>query len=220
MISFDLLDESIELMTNKKDFSSPQTLWNEIKAGKTEAYNLLYDNYIDTLFSFGSGFSSDKELIRDSIHDLFLDLYNYRKTISETDNIKNYLFKSLKRKIFYNQKKKLRLTYREEIHDLTLLKTESGEDNIIREEDSNQVLSVLNKAIDKLPYRQREALILKYKAELSYEEISGIMEVSVESVRNLVYRSVKNLRDNVSGQIDGNSIILFFLKVITETFIF
>lgn len=217
MISFELLDESIELMTIKKDFSDQRTLWNEIKAGKTDAYNLLYDHYIDTLYSFGSGFSSDKELIKDSIHDLFLELYKYRKTISETDNIKNYLFKSLKRKILSNQKKKLRLTYREEVQDLTSLRIESKEDNIIQEEDSDQVLAVLNRAINKLPYRQREALVLKYKAELSYDEISEIMEVSVESVRTLVYRSLKTLKESVSGQIDSNSIILFFLKVISGT---
>lgn len=217
MVSFEFLDETIELMSIKKDFSDQRNLWNEIKEGRTEAFNLLYDYYIDMLYSFGTGFSSDKELIKDSIHDLFLELNKYRKTISETDNIKNYLFKSLKRKILSNQRKKLRLTYREEVQDYTLFRTESKEDSIIQEEDSDQVLAVLNRAINKLPYRQREALVLKYKAELSYGEISEIMEISVESVRTLIYRSLKTLKESVSGKIDGSSIILFFLKVISGT---
>ena len=59
----------------------------------------LYDIYVDELFAYGMQFSSDKSQVMDAIHDLFLNLYKYRKTIAVTDNVTYYLFRSLKNNI-------------------------------------------------------------------------------------------------------------------------
>ena len=52
--------------------------------------------------------------------------------------------------------------------------------------------------ISKLPPRQQEALYLRYYAQLSYEEISLIMAISIQSVTNLVFKSVRALRENLT----------------------
>ena len=60
-------------------------------------------------------YSRDRELVKDCIHDLIFDLYKYRKNLAENDNIRNYLFKSLKRKVLASGKKNLRLVYSENL---------------------------------------------------------------------------------------------------------
>ncbi len=74
-------------------------IWQRIKKGDSEAYSIIYDQYVDVLISIGQYYSSDKEFIISCIHDLFFDIYKYRKNLSDNDNIKLYLIKSLKRKI-------------------------------------------------------------------------------------------------------------------------
>lgn len=180
-------------------------LWKRIKAGNAEAFQELYARYADVLFSFGMVYSKDRELVKDCIHDLVFDLYKYRKNLAENDNIRNYLFKSLKRKVLASGKKNMRLVYSENLNRDT--------ENEIRDTDGDELeeqqdqLNQINRLIDQLPDKQREILNLKFQLEMPYHEISEIMDISVESVRTSVYRSIKTIRE----QLDGKDIILFFV---------
>ena len=58
-----------------------------------------------------------------------------------------------------------------------------------------QKFSQLEKALKKIPERQKTALLLKSQENLSYEEISKIMSVSVSSVESLIFRGRKKLLD-------------------------
>lgn len=215
MLNLANIEPMEDLMTVDENYMHHINLWKQVKDGKIKAFDTLYDQYIDALYAFGLSFSSDTELVRDSIQDLFFELYKYRKKLSDTDNIKNYLFKSLKRKIIYNQNKALKVVYKREVFENTKEDKESVEENIINTENSNAVKKQLAKAIEALPYRQREALTLKFKAELPYGEVAKILNISVESARTLIYRAIKSLKESVAGKIDDDSIILLFLQLTT-----
>lgn len=66
----------------------------------------------------------------------------------------------------------------------------------------------LAKAIQQLPERQQEALNLRFILELPYSEVASIMDISLESVRTLVYRSVKTLREDLK---DNQITVLFYV---------
>uniref|UniRef100_UPI003216A1C1 RNA polymerase sigma factor n=1 Tax=uncultured Draconibacterium sp. TaxID=1573823 RepID=UPI003216A1C1 len=171
-------------------------LWENLKNGDDTDFSHFYDNYVDFLFSVGIAYSNDKDLIKDSIHDLFIDLYKYRRKLSVNVNVKGYLIKSLKRKISSNQKKSGKLTLKETLLD-------SDYPTLIQESfihgKENALIKKLLIQIDRLPERQKEALVLKYQNELSYPEIAEILNISVESARTLVYRTIKSLRKNLSN---------------------
>ena len=79
-------------------------LWTKLKSGDINAIGDIYELFIDDLFTYGIQLSDDKDFVMDCIHDLFLDLYKYKKNLSMTDNIKYYLLRSLKNKIFKKRK--------------------------------------------------------------------------------------------------------------------
>jgi RNA polymerase sigma factor (sigma-70 family) len=190
----------------QKEVNIDYLLWKRIKAGETQAFHELYLQYADILFSFGSIYSKDQELVKDCIHDLFFDLYKYRKTLSDNDHIRNYLFKSLKRKIQLPKNGKLNLVYSSKIQEENELKSNSFDDELLEEKEENLVR--IRKAIDRLSDRQQEALNLRFQTGLSYSEIGKILDISVESVRTLVYRSVKTIREELKA--NNVSLILFF----------
>jgi len=74
-------------------------LWKEFIHGNEDAFRLIYQGHVQTLFKYGYNFTHDEALIKDCIQDIFVDLMKYRSTIGSSDNIRLYLFKSLKRKI-------------------------------------------------------------------------------------------------------------------------
>jgi len=195
-----------------KEINSDYLLWKEIKAGNTQAFHDLYVLYADILFSFGRIFTKDQELVKDCIHDLIVDLFKYRKGLSDNDNIRNYLFKSLKRKIQANRQKKINLVYTENLHGETSFLTILSEEEEM--EDRNERLKNIMILIDRLPEKQREILHLRFQLDLAYEEIAHVMDISVESVRTSIYRSIKSLR--VDLQIRDLPLMVIVMKIREE----
>ncbi|NBF06841.1 RNA polymerase sigma factor [Pseudomonas sp. Fl5BN2] len=53
-------------------------------------------------------------------------------------------------------------------------------------------------ALDKLPDRQREAIVLQYYQELSNTEAAALMQISVEALESLLSRARRNLRSHLA----------------------
>jgi len=174
------------------------TAWNNLIEGDKQALGDLYDQFVDILFSYGMYHSKDRGYVMDCIHDLFLDIYKYRKNLSTSTNIKYYLFKSLKRKI--NKKYKVKdvpvsneqFLFRFEGNQKN--NTASCEEKIIGEERILERNKSLLKALETLTQNQQKVLFLRYNENKTYEEISEIMNVSIETARTSIYRAIKKLR--------------------------
>lgn len=169
--------------------------WQKLKAGHVDALGELYDIFIDDLFCYGMQLSKDKNYVMDCIHDLFLNLYKYRKNLATTDNVKYYLLRSLKNQILKQSKNKTSI-FDEGLQQKNY--SHSIEEQIITSEISNERAHKLSKAINLLSKKQRKGLLLRFTEELSYEEIASIMEVSVQTSRTIIYRAIKVLRQNMA----------------------
>ena len=55
--------------------------------------------YVNQLFNFGLRLTTDRELLKDCIHDVFVKIYVKREELSEVVNFRSYLFISLKNRI-------------------------------------------------------------------------------------------------------------------------
>lgn len=192
-----------------KEVNSDYLLWKRVKAGETQAFHELYMQFADVLFSFGSIYSKDQELVKDCIHDLFFDLYKYRKNLADNDHIRNYLFKSLKRKIQSPQSGKLKLVFTNTFQEENEQKQSLSESEDIENQEEN--IENIRNAMGKLSDRQQEALNLRFQVGLPYTEVARILDISVESVRTLVYRSVKTIREEL--KLNNNALILFYLQI-------
>jgi len=193
----------------QKEVNTDFLLWKRIKAGETLAFHELYMQFADILFSFGLIYSKDQELVKDCIHDLFFDLYKYRKNLSDNDHIRNYLFKSLKRKIQSPQSGKLKLVFTNTFQEENEQRTSLAETEALENQEEN--IKNIRIAMGKLSDRQQEVLNLRFQVGLSYPEIAKILDISVESVRTLVYRSVKTIREEL--KLNNNALILFCLQI-------
>lgn len=176
-------------------------IWDKLRTGDIEALGDLYDLFIDTLFSYGIQFSPDKHYVMDCIHDLFLDLHKYKNNLSPSNNVKYYLFRSLKNKIL--KKDKTKLLYL--TNEITSKKnddinySESFEEKIIAKELLEYNTLKLSKAITFLTKKQRRTLLLRFTEEKDYEEIAQIMEVTVETSRTIIYRAIKELKKHLTA---------------------
>ena len=80
----------------------------------------------------------------------------------------------------------------------TLFNIGSGGDDAQQKMDDEEQQNHVQLAIQSLPENQRIALTLRTFRELSYDEISDIMDVSVSSVESLLFRAKKNLKKKLA----------------------
>jgi len=173
---------------------SDTQLWNNFLSGDNEAYKIIYNTHIQPLFKFGLHFTRDEALVQDCIQDLFIDLHKYRSGLKKTNNIKLYLFISLKRKIIRSlgkEEKFAQLNSEDIPFNYSLLIDEEYDDEL-----RNQKFELLEKAMGELSNRQREAIYLRFVSELSYEELSDVLQLNYQSARNLIYRGIEKLRES------------------------
>ncbi|WP_167459444.1 RNA polymerase sigma factor [Pedobacter jejuensis] len=172
--------------------------WKNFKNGNAAAFEYLYKTHSAGLYNYGSKFTKDKDLIKECIQDLFVGLWTRRHSVGNPGHIKNYLYKSFRHAIF---KKIFQLskneTY-EETENYQFHAVLNIEETIIDNERQLQVNEQLQNAMAKLTARQREAIFLKFHEQLSYEEISQIMGISVKAGYKIMARSLDYLRNNLS----------------------
>jgi RNA polymerase sigma factor (sigma-70 family) len=145
--------------------------------------------------SFGLSIAPNRSLVKDSIQELFIEIWRYRKNDAEVKNVKMYVFKSLANKIKKEITRENRRYAKEQTEGLNALyfrnDAEMGVINLQKEETTNQRL--LN-ALDKLPSRQKEVIRYVFFENLSNDQISKLMGINVQSVYTLTWKAVCNLR--------------------------
>jgi len=169
-------------------------LWKSFKSGNESAFILIYETYFEKLYSYGRRLTSDEGIIKDAIQDLFIELRENRENLGDTDSIKFYLFKCLKRKIIRELESWV-YKHEELKEGLPVEITFSHEQVLIDSQLDIEKTDRLNQALQGLSKRKREALYYLYYEGLSYEQIGDIMDLShVKSARNLVYKALDFLR--------------------------
>ncbi|MDR0699787.1 MAG: sigma-70 family RNA polymerase sigma factor [Tannerella sp.] len=168
-------------------------LWEKILAGDEDAYSYLYRQYVEELFSYGMRFTSDKELIKDCIQDLFVKIYSNRSNLSCTDNVKLYLFIALKN-ILFNVFEKDKSLYKMDTIEPVFTVEYTIEDEWIENELEQERRNKINKVLETLTPRQKEVIYYRYTKGLKLNHIGEIMDMNYQSVQNLLQRSIKKLR--------------------------
>lgn len=71
-------------------------LWNDFREGNEEAFSKLYELFAADLYRYGYNLVRNKQIVEDCLHELFLHLYNKRNRLGPTNNIRFYLYRTLR----------------------------------------------------------------------------------------------------------------------------
>lgn len=175
-------------------YTTDRELWEAFKEGDREAFTQLYNHHIGDLLTYGYRVTSDRQLIRDSIHDLFLHLWRNRTHLNTTDSIRFYLYRSLRNRIIRNSEKNNQVAIDSAHLFGNIVGELSFEDDLIAKEELSEQLQQLKRAIQQLPKRQQEIIQLRYYHDFSFDEIAEMMQINNQSVRNLLHRAISELR--------------------------
>lgn len=170
-------------------------LWESFKKGDRSAFEALFNKSYKGLFQYGFKLNRDHQLVDDCIQDLFFELWTGRHNLPKVDTVKGYLFRALRYKLIKQLRKNSKYDVLDE--DTPEFWESSYESILIDEEKSSDLHKKLAHFMKQLSPRQKEAITLRFINQMSYEEIGEVMSISYQGSVNLIYKSLKYLRENM-----------------------
>jgi RNA polymerase sigma-70 factor (ECF subfamily) len=179
-------------------FASEIDHWKCMLEGDQNAFLKIYNLHYPDLFRYGFYLTKDKEVTKDCIQEVFLELWKNSAAINKNvQDIKGYLFTWLRRKInkavshSINQKAK---------ESTACLGGEelSYEELLIAFQTTEQEKERLTHALSNLTKKQLELIKLKYFDNLSYEQIACKTSLTTRTIYNTIYEALRHLRTKVN----------------------
>ena len=169
-------------------------VWRHFRSGDATALATIFHENYDSLYYYGKKLVKDDDLVKDCVQNLFLKIWKTRHNLMAVKSVRPYLLKSLRRHIgdqmtAINRQKSFQDHYQSEFQI-----TFSHEDFLIASQTDQEQSEALARCLNTLPFRQREALFLRFYEGLDYPRIAEVMLLNVQSVRNLIHQSLKSIK--------------------------
>ncbi|ACT92662.1 RNA polymerase sigma factor [Dyadobacter fermentans] len=179
-----------------------QKLWNDYQSGDMYALANIMQGYYADLFHWGLRLHGEREFVKDCIQDMFVNLWRMQQSSGAevkgpagvVTNVRSYLLVSLKTRILRELSKK-HVTHQSMLSDEYSFSVEFSSDlRLIDEEHEIYQVRKLEGILNSLSGRQKELIYLRFYQSLSFEQIAEVMNLSRQSVYNLLQKSLGSLR--------------------------
>jgi RNA polymerase sigma-70 factor (ECF subfamily) len=168
-------------------------LISAFKNGDVSGYNEIVRRYQQQVYWVIRKMVNSHDDADDLTQEVFIKIYSALKDFREEANLFTWLYRiATNYSINHIRKVKIKNTVSFEIVKEPIESTEKKSDEVIDERERRKILL---EAIETLPAQQRAVFNMRYYDELSYEEISDILNKSVGGVKANYFHAVKKLGD-------------------------
>ena len=186
-------------MENKGSYAVDECpVWRNFRAGDAIALATIFNENYDSLYYYGKKLVRDEDLVKDCVQNLFLKIWTTRHNLMAVKYVRPYLLKSLRRHLGDQVVAQSRKKAQQDQFQSEFQITFSHEDFLIALQTSQEQSEALARSLNSLPSRQREVIFLKFYEGLDYLKIAEVMALNVQSVRNLIYQSLKSIKSQLN----------------------
>jgi len=170
-------------------------LLQRLQQSDEEALASLMEIYYDSLYNYAARFTKNDGLIKDCIQEVFISLWQRRETTSKILSPKYYFLRAIKNKVLKAvTKNSHKATSDHLLEEYDFFHDFSIEQVIIEKQVSDEKAAKLRKVLSLLSKRQKEIIYLKYYQHLDHGQIAELMNISRQSVYNLLHEAINKLR--------------------------
>lgn len=173
-------------------------IWDGFKNGNQEYLGIIFKTYYEELFLYGVKILGGQEATRECIQELFIKLWEKRRSIGKAYSPKGYLFKMFRNLLI----DKLRASSKSGTipfqSDHQNGYQASMEEIMVSKEKNRNQKQQIQQAIEKLNPLQQEIIYLKFYNHLDYKEIADILQINYQTVRNYMSKAIKSLREEIT----------------------
>ena len=165
-----------------------QELLGQMVIGSEQAFGTLYKRYWEGAYTTACKKLNDKELAKEIVHDIFLDLWKRRQDLAIA-HFPAYINKAVNYRVINVFVQKRDNFFFELLENPQQSFYEA--DLAIREKE---LIELVSSWIEALPEKRREIFVKHYFQHLTTEEIADSMQISRKTVQNQLSLSIQYLR--------------------------
>ena len=181
------LTGSLKMKDNFK--LSDEKLIALFQSGDINAYNELVDRYKERLFNFVLRYFNNREQAEDVVQDTLIKLYTHASYYKNVAKFSTWIFTIAKNnaltELRKNKRKRTESLWTDDGNPIDL---NSKEQSLDRQTHNEFAINQLNKFLDEIPENFRMAVVLRDFQELSYDEISKILEIPIGTIKSRINR--------------------------------
>lgn len=185
----------------------------QLAAGSEDAFRTLFRAYRDKLYNYVVKLSGSAQTAEDTVHDIFLKLWEKKAELPEMYNLDAYLYRMARNRSLdvFRRVAREGLILSEIGRDQGLEAGFEGEDRITHQE----VLEAIRIAVNKLTPQQRQVFLLSRQQGLKIGEIAHQLEIAERTAKNHLSQALGFLREEIGRTYGPNAIIIFALYNLT-----
>lgn len=175
-------------------------LVDKVINGDTEAFRILVNTHHKKVINICLSYVTIPSDAEDVAQEVFIEMYRSIKSFRKEASVSTWLYRLAVNKSldFIRQSKRMKRgsgrvapMEKSDLEKLPVSNKKLASDDVERSERN----AVLYSAIDRLPERQKNALLLSHIKELKQQEVADIMETTISSVESLLIRAKRKLKE-------------------------
>ncbi len=172
-----------------------------IRDGDERAFERLFMTYYSSLVNFAFSYVRCPHRAEGVVQEVFVDCWERKDQLDPSQNIKTYLFQSVKyQSLDILKHKEVKNRYRDEL----MSRKEPERQPEFQEKSADEdFVNAVQEAIEELPERAQQVYVLHRKEGLTYKEIAQVMEISPKTVESQMSRALKLLRNRLDKYISA-----------------
>ena len=166
-------------------------LLDRVLAGDQEAYALIVDKHKSYAFTIALKILNNRPEAEEAAQDAFIKAFHYLKSFNRQAKFSTWLYR-----IVFNTAISYKRKHRVQLQSIDNMSIEyGGESNPSLERNDKEVF--VRQAMDKLSEVDRLAIQLYYISEFSLEEVAGILNQPLNTVKVRVHRARQRVGDEL-----------------------
>lgn len=172
-------------------------LWvQEVLAGDKQAYANLINKYKNPLYATILRMTKNPHDAQDLVQEAFIKVYERLGKYDETGSFASWMYRVAINHCMDEFRKKSYKMKQVEIEEGSISSVDTPELIFFKNEESRR----LERLVATLPEDERIIILLRYINELSYQEISELVDTPLATVRNKLHRAKKRMRETVKRE--------------------
>lgn len=173
----------------------------ELAKENPEYFGIIIERYKDSLFFFVKRISYfGKEDIEDILQEVFVKVYKNLNDYEDSLKFSSWIYRITRNQTIDEIRKRGSRPQTTSLENNDLAKFIKSGSNVEKEFLQKEEMGSLKKAIDKLPQKYREVLVLRFLEEKNYEEIMDIIKRPKGTVASLIRRGRRILEEEMEGE--------------------
>jgi RNA polymerase sigma-70 factor (ECF subfamily) len=187
------------MQTDNKSPNMDSELVKRLQAGELKAFDELFEQYRSGILAYVIGITHDRGIAEEITQDCFLALVKHRDRLNPRRSVSGWLYRVARnRAIDVMRHRKFEVLPGDEYLDV---QNEEGgdvpmpESALVQKEERQALLDAMHILSD----REKELLMLRFRGDLTFKEISEVVKRPLGTVLWSTRRALAKLREKLEG---------------------